>query len=107
MIGDRLKELRVKHGESLQQVADGIGASKAHVWELETGKSSNPSIELLIALARHYGVSVAYLIGENPANNSDDPEIIAIYRELKQLGREDRETIKALINHFKRRKPAP
>jgi transcriptional regulator with XRE-family HTH domain len=63
-IGDRLKELRVRKGQSLQQVADAIEASKAHIWELESNRSKNPSLDLLQKLAGHFGTSVAYLIDE-------------------------------------------
>ncbi len=63
-IGDRLKELRVRKGQSLQQVADAIGASKAHIWELESNRSRNPSLDLLQKLATHFGITVAYLISE-------------------------------------------
>ena len=42
-ISERLFSLRQKSGQSLQQVADAIGVSKAHVWELEKGRSTNPS----------------------------------------------------------------
>ena len=53
-LAQRLKELRLKKGDSLQGLADAVGVSKAHVWELETGKSKNPSIELLTKLAKHF-----------------------------------------------------
>jgi transcriptional regulator with XRE-family HTH domain len=46
-IGERLFSLRQKTGESLQGVADKVGVSKAHVWELEKGRSKNPSFELV------------------------------------------------------------
>lgn len=61
-IGDRIKELRSRKGQSLQQVADAIGASKAHIWELESNRSKNPSLELLRKLAEHFSTSIAYLI---------------------------------------------
>ncbi|QBX38414.1 XRE family transcriptional regulator [Brevundimonas sp. S30B] len=63
-IGDRIKELRVRKGESLQQVADAIGASKAHIWELESNRSKNPSLDLMQKLAGHFRTTVAYLIEE-------------------------------------------
>lgn len=63
-IGDRLKELRMRKGDSLQQVADAIGASKAHIWELESNRSKNPSLDLLQKLATHFKTTVAYLIEE-------------------------------------------
>lgn len=63
-IGDRLKELRVGTGESLQEVADAIGASKAHIWELESNRSKNPSLDLMQKLAAHFKTTVAFLIEE-------------------------------------------
>jgi transcriptional regulator with XRE-family HTH domain len=62
--GARLKSLRIGKGESLQKAADAVGISKPHLWELETGNSTNPSLELLTKLAKHYRTTVAYLIGE-------------------------------------------
>ena len=59
-IGERLKALRISSGESLQQVADAIGASKAHIWELESNKSKNPSLDLLRKIATHFETTVSY-----------------------------------------------
>jgi len=36
----KLKELRGKNRQSLQDVADAIGASKTHIYDLETGRST-------------------------------------------------------------------
>lgn len=66
-IAARIRELRQKSGESLQQLAESVGASKAHLSDLERGAATNPTIELLRALAAHYNVSIAALIGEEPA----------------------------------------
>jgi transcriptional regulator with XRE-family HTH domain len=63
---DKLRGLRSRDGLSLQQVADAVKVSKAHVWELETGRSRNPSLEILQRLAEHFRVSIAYLV--------DDPD---------------------------------
>jgi transcriptional regulator with XRE-family HTH domain len=63
-VGDRIKEMRMRRGESLQQVADAISASKAHIWELESNRSKNPSLDLLQKLAGHFRTTVAYLIEE-------------------------------------------
>ncbi|MGB0682759.1 MAG: helix-turn-helix domain-containing protein [Magnetovibrionaceae bacterium] len=63
-IGARLKALRLKKGESLQKVADAVGTSKAHIWELEKGTSKNPSISLLTRLADHFGENIAFIVGE-------------------------------------------
>jgi transcriptional regulator with XRE-family HTH domain len=104
-LASKIKELRVKKKKSLQDVADEVGASKAHIWDLEIGKSSNPSIDLLTKLAKCFGVSVAEMIGENPAAKDVDPQIVAMYRELKELSAADRQAIQAMMDHLKGRKP--
>jgi transcriptional regulator with XRE-family HTH domain len=63
-LAQKLKSLRDERGESLQEVADLVGVSKAHIWELETGKSSNPGLQVLRGLASHFEVSVAFLADE-------------------------------------------
>ena len=100
-LGSKLKELRLRRGESLQKVADEAGVSKAHVWELETGKSRNPSLELIKRIADHFKVTVASLIGENL---DEDEEIIVMHRDYQGLGEKDRAAVQAMIQHFKQRR---
>jgi transcriptional regulator with XRE-family HTH domain len=85
-IGDRIKELRLRKRETLQEVADAIGASKAHVWELENNTSKNPSIELLRSLAAHFDTTVSYLIEESEGETS----------RAEQFYRKNREKIEGL-----------
>jgi transcriptional regulator with XRE-family HTH domain len=85
---------------SLQEVADQIGASKAHIWDLETGRSKNPSIEMLTKLAKVFSVSVADIIGENPSGDDEEPQLKAMYRELKDLSPSDREAIQQMMDHL-------
>lgn len=103
-LATKLRELRLKKGKSLQQVADNVGASKAHIWDLETGKSKNPSIDLLKKLSRCFDVSVADLIGENPTEDNQESEVVAMYRELKELTPADREALRLMMDHLKNRK---
>jgi transcriptional regulator with XRE-family HTH domain len=100
-IGERLFELRQKNGESLQQVADSAGVSKAHVWELEKGRSKNPSFELVRALARHFGVSVDVLVGEETAPSMKEQRIDRIHRELQGLTDRDRRIVEEMIRSLK------
>jgi len=99
----KLKELRLKKNKSLQQVADAVGASKNHIWDLEQGKSKNPSIDLLAKLARCFEVSISDLVGETPVEEAD-PQVFAMYRELKDLTPSDRKAIQAMMDHLKSKK---
>ncbi len=97
----RLHKHRISKAMSLQEVADAIGISKAHVWNLEKGLSDNPSIELVVKLAELFRVGVADLIGENPGNPDESPEMVALYRDLKKLDGSDRETIRVLMERLR------
>ncbi|MCW2318612.1 transcriptional regulator with XRE-family HTH domain [Rhodoblastus acidophilus] len=103
-LATRLKEARIRTKKSLQEVADEIGASKAHIWDLETGRAKNPSIDTLTKLATCLGTSVRDLIGENPEAEGENPEIVRMYRELKELTDDDRAAIQAMMDHLKKRK---
>lgn len=105
-LGATLRNLRLRKGQSLQHVADAVGASKAHIWELETGKSRNPSIELLTRLADHYCVSVSTLIGENPDAVNED-QLLRMFRQFQKLEHGQRDIVDDMIQSMlKRRKAA-
>ena len=80
-LSTKLRELRANKKVSLQAVADAIGVSKPHVWELEKGKTSNPSLDLLKKLAKYYGVSIDFLANES-SEKSDNKNIIALLRKI-------------------------
>lgn len=101
----RLHELRVANRLSLQQVADRLGISKAHVWNLEKGVSDNPSVDLVVKFAKLFRVGVADLVGENPEAADAEPEMVAMFRELKDLDDRDRETIRVLMEQMKKSRP--
>jgi transcriptional regulator with XRE-family HTH domain len=84
-LGARLKELRVRKGESLQEVADAVSASKPHIWEMEAEKSKNPSLDLLTRLAQHFNVSISYLLDE-----SGSADTLIFGREFKGVTEEDK-----------------
>ena len=104
IIGLKLKQLRIAKNKSLQDVADAVDASKAHIWDLEKGNSNNPSLDLLTKIASYFKVSVAELVGEDPNALNEEPELVALYRDLKSLGPKDLETIELLVKQFKAKK---
>ena len=48
----KLNRLRNNKRQTLQEVADAVGVSKTHIWELEKGRAGNPTIDLVIKLAK-------------------------------------------------------
>ena len=100
----KLHDLRIKRGLSLQKVADEVGISKAHVFNLEKGIATNPSMELVLELATLFRVRVADLVGDNPDADDQPAEVVAMFRDLKNLAPGDRETIKLMMETLKKRR---
>ena len=62
IIGERLKELRLKKGLTQRVVAENMGVSKPIMSQYESGQRL-PSIPKLIRLADYFNVSLDYLCG--------------------------------------------
>ncbi len=103
-LGARISELRLKKRQSLQDVADAVGVSKAHIWELEKGRTENPSMALVTRLADHFGVSIRYLVGEDVNANDADEELARMFRQASKLTREERALIDDMMQSMLRRR---
>jgi transcriptional regulator with XRE-family HTH domain len=101
-LADRLRRLRQEKNQSLQNVATAVGVSKAHVWEIETGKTRNPSIALVKRLADHFGVSVAWLVGEVPLQGRDQEQKVAIYRAIQELSPQNAQLVQSIIESMRK-----
>ncbi len=102
-LSDRLTRLRLDKGESLQQVADAVGASKAHIWQLEKGRTENPSMTLLTNLADHFGLTVAALVGEDPQAGGDT-KIGRMFRQAGDLAPDDLDLLDDMMQSLLRRR---
>lgn len=100
-LGAKLNTLRLRKAESLQATADAVGITKTHIWELEKGKSSNPTAELLGRLAAHFQVTVDFLLDAGRETPSEKDEAAVFFRDLLDLSERDRATVKQMIKHFK------
>lgn len=103
-LGAKLNELRLRKGESLQQTADAVGVTKTHIWELEKGKSANPSAELLRKVADHFKVTVDFLIDPTREGLTAEDEALVFYRDLKCLDERDQETVRKMMELLKGKK---
>lgn len=81
----RCRDLREKRDLSLQTVADRAGLSKSHVWELEQGRSRNPTVDTAVRLARAFGVSLDYMTGLSSDAPTLHPEALRIACEIDVL----------------------
>jgi transcriptional regulator with XRE-family HTH domain len=60
--GEKVRQERIRAGESQQTLAELLGVGKTQVSELENGKTTT-TFERLVLLCEHYHVSADYLLG--------------------------------------------
>jgi len=100
----RLTKLRNQKKQSLQEVADAVGVSKAHIWDLEKKRTDNPSMALVTRLADHFGVSVAYLVGEDIESPDADGQLQRMFRQATQLDRHERDILDDMMKSLLKRR---
>ena len=103
-LATRIAELRRDRKESLQDVADAVGVTKTHIWELERGRANNPSLAVIEGLANHFRISIASLVGEDVDSKDADQELARMFRLARDLGPDDRKVIDDMIESFWRRR---
>lgn len=59
----RCAGLRKRRGLSLDEAGQRAGITKSHMWEFEQGRAVNPTLRMLLGLARAYGVSLEHIVG--------------------------------------------
>lgn len=105
-LATRLTKLRLDNGQSLQEVANAVGVSKAHIWQIEKGRAENPAMALVTRLADYFGVSVAYLMGEDLDAPDADIELARMFRQAKELDEADRAMLDQMLQGFLKRRRA-
>lgn len=64
LFGERLKALRRSCGEKQEELGAVLGIRKSQVSEIENGNRST-TLENLVLICQHYGVSADHLLGLN------------------------------------------
>jgi len=54
--GKYIRRTREHQSMSLQDVADVAGITKSHVWDIEKGKTTNPTVKTIMSFAAAFDV---------------------------------------------------
>lgn len=103
-LATRITRLRRAKAESLQEVAEAVGVSKPHIWEIEKGRAKNPSMALVTKLADHFGVSVTYLVGEDVESDDADPKLQRMFRQAQKLDETERAILDDMMQSLLKRR---
>jgi transcriptional regulator with XRE-family HTH domain len=62
MIADKLRELRLKHGYSIDRLAAAAGVGSMSLWKIEKGRTRSPGLTTLRKLAAALEVPLTSLL---------------------------------------------
>lgn len=104
MLGKRLKNLRELHGMQAKELSEKLGVNRSTISLYEHGERC-PGIDKIIKLANIFGVSVDYLVGNEPDESlyrkiesalADEPDLQEFFVDLQ-----DRDDLKQLFQECK------
>ena len=103
-IQERLKDLRVEHGLTLEQLSAETGISKSALGKYEADEFRDISPFSMVELAKFYGVSTDYLLGLTEQKNHPNTELDALHLgdgaiEILKTGRFNHRLLSELICH--------
>lgn len=78
-IQEKLKDLRVEHKLTLEQLAEATGLSHAALGNYETNDFKDISPLSIVRLAQFYGMSTDYLLGLTEQKNHSNAELDALH----------------------------
>ena len=99
-IQERLKDLRVERGLTLEQLAEQTHLSKSALGSYEGDKFKDISHYALIELAKFYEVTVDYLLGRSQTKNHPNADLadLRLSDDMIELLKSGRGTIPFCVN---------
>ena len=103
-IQERLKDLRVERGLTLEQLSAETGISKSALGKYEADDFKDISPFSMVELAKFYGVSTDYLLGLTEQKNHSNTELDALHLgddaiEVLRTGKFNHQLLSELICH--------
>ena len=96
--GEKLRKVRTARKMTLEELATGIGSSKAYVWQLENKKNAKPSAELLLKIANCLGESPDFFLDDEAEERSESQVEDAFFRKFRKLSDEDKRYIDRIVS---------
>lgn len=100
-IGERIAYFRTSKGFTVNYLANKSGISQSYLREIEMGRYSNPSVDILDVLCNTLGISLKEFFDANTdLQNMDD----SLLKEISQLTLEQREHLRLFLKSVRKYK---
>ena len=79
------------------RLCDQLGISRSLMTDLKMGRKKTINAQTAQKIAAHFGVSVGYLLGQNPEEDELDQVDIAFYGEYRELTQEQKDAVRQMV----------
>lgn len=93
---ESIQKLCERDGIRPGRLCDQLGLSRGLMTDLKMGRKKSLSAETAQKIAGYFGVSVAYLLGQEEHDILDEVDV-AFYGEFKELTDEQKEAIRSMV----------
>ena len=85
------------------RVCDDLGISRGLMTDLKMGRKKGVSAETAQRLATYFGVSVAYLLGQDSGDVLEQVDV-AFYGDFKELNDEEKQAVRDMVRLMRARR---
>lgn len=112
MVGKRIKQRRKEIGMSADKLAEILGKDRSTIYRYEKGDIENMPLDILEPIAEALRTTPQYLMGWEKVQKkndilsdiilkmNEDAELLTMVETLSNLGFEQREAVKSVMNAF-------
>lgn len=101
---ERIQSLCEKKGIRPGRLCDELNLSRSLMTDLKMGRKKTVNAETAQKIAGFFGVSVAYLLGQEAETGLLDQVDVAFYGEFKELNEEEKETVRDMVRLMRERR---
>ena len=103
---ETIQKLCTDRGIKPGRVCDDLGLSRGLITDLKMGRKKSVSAETAQRLATYFGVSVAYLLGQDSGDVLEQVDV-AFYGDFKELSDEEKEAVRDMVRLMRQRRQNP
>ena len=100
---ENIQNLCQRDGIRPGRLCDTLGLSRGLMTDLKMGRKKSLSAETAQKIAGYFGVSVAYLLGQDEHDILDEVDI-AFYGDFKELTEEQKEAVRSMVRLMRQKK---
>lgn len=103
---DTIQQLCDQKGIRPGRLCDELGLSRGLMTDLKMGRKKGVNAQTAQKIAGFFGVSVGYLLGNEPAGDILDQVDVAFYGDFKELDEEQKEAVRDMVRLMRERRAA-